>query len=338
MFVRRDRGLFELCMAALCLWAAYHHTPVGALVRMAAAQFFGAKSSARPVLAYFSGGHRMDGGGRPLELPLVPAAAAVTKAEAAGYGLHAALAQLPPGARQHADALARAHGLTPSDLVDKKRGPEACATLLARAMKDLGSEEVAVLATFTGPEPARYAHERAVASGQARPDLEALARGLPPGFEDAVQSANDALALSVAYGLEWPVSRTAPVTSPFGYRRHPTLHVRKLHTGVDLGVPIGTRVKAVADGVVRRASYDGVNGNILVVDHGRGVTTAYCHNDALLVREGQAVKAGAVIARSGNTGRSTGPHLHYQVEVGGRPVVPLAFRALQLPVAAGGSE
>ncbi len=324
-------------MAALCLWAAYHHTPVGALVRTAAAQFFGARTSARPVLAYFSGGHRVDGRGRPLELPVVPAAA-VTKAEASGYGLHAALAQLSPKARQPADALARAQGLSPTDLVDRQKGPKVCAALLARAARELGTEEAAVLAAFTGPEPARYALERAVASGQPRPDLEALARALPPGFEDAVQSAHDALALSVAYGLDWPLARTAPISSPFGYRRHPTLGVRKLHTGVDLAVPVGTKVRAVADGVVRRASYDGVNGNILVVDHGRNVTTAYCHNDALLVREGAVVKGGSVIARSGNTGRSTGPHLHYQLEVGGRPVDPLAFRALQLPVAAGGTE
>jgi len=117
------------------------------------------------------------------------------------------------------------------------------------------------------------------------------------------------------------------VTSPFGYRLHPVLGTRKLHTGVDLSVRVGTAVQAVADGTVRRASEDAVNGRVLIVDHGRGVTTAYCHNSELLVRPGQRVTRGELIARSGNTGRSTGPHLHYQLELAAQPVDPLRFRA-----------
>jgi murein DD-endopeptidase len=117
------------------------------------------------------------------------------------------------------------------------------------------------------------------------------------------------------------------VSSPFGYRTHPVLGTRKLHTGVDLAVPVGTPVLAVEAATVRRASQDAINGKVLILDHGRGVTTAYCHNSELLVRPGQRVALGEPIARSGNTGRSTGPHLHYQLELSAQPVDPLRFRS-----------
>ncbi|MFP2934140.1 M23 family metallopeptidase, partial [Pyxidicoccus sp. 3LG] len=133
--------------------------------------------------------------------------------------------------------------------------------------------------------------------------------------------------------LAWPVHEGARVTSPFGERIHPVLGTRKMHTGVDLGVPTGTAVVAVAEGVVRRASEDAVNGRVLVLDHGRGVTTAYCHNSELVVAVGQRVERGQLVARSGNTGRSTGPHLHYQLELAARPMDPLKFRSALRSVA-----
>ena len=114
---------------------------------------------------------------------------------------------------------------------------------------------------------------------------------------------------------------------------------RRLHSGVDLGVPIGTPVRAVADGIVRRASSDSVSGQLVLVDHGSGVSTIYCHNDELLVSEGDRVEKGQVIARSGNTGRSTGPHLHYQLDLPQGPVDPFRFRgARPVHVALGATE
>ena len=121
-------------------------------------------------------------------------------------------------------------------------------------------------------------------------------------------------------------------------REHPLLGGRRLHAGVDLGVMKGAPVRAVADGIVRRASTDGVNGRILVVDHGGGVVTSYCHNDELLVGDGDHVRRGQMIARSGNTGRSTGPHLHYQLDLAGEPVDPLRFRAQHPKTAVGASD
>ena len=112
----------------------------------------------------------------------------------------------------------------------------------------------------------------------------------------------------------------------------------RLHAGVDLGIAVGAPVRAVAAGVVRRASSDGVNGRIVVLDHGRGVSTLYCHNDALLVRSGERVTKGQVIARTGNSGLSTGPHLHYQLDLAGEPADPLRYRAERPRMAPGASD
>ena len=117
------------------------------------------------------------------------------------------------------------------------------------------------------------------------------------------------------------------LSSPFGDRNHPVLGVDRLHKGVDLSVPVGTPVHAAGAARVRRASEDDVNGRILVLDHGHGVSTLYLHNDALLVGRGSTVARQEVVAKSGNTGRSTGPHLHYQLELGGTAVDPMKYRA-----------
>ncbi|MBX5482030.1 MAG: M23 family metallopeptidase [Myxococcaceae bacterium] len=330
MFARRTRGLFEFLMTLLCLWAALYHTPMGAFVRRGMAKVFGVRTSARPLLAYFSGGATPHPGDRVLVVPEPPAfvgQSAITPALALGLGLKAALHQLPEDRRRPVQDLARLSGLDPAKLWDGTEGAATSATLLARTAERLGSEDAAVLAIFAGLEPARYAADRCRAEGMDAPTLEALARHLPPGFEDAVGEASDALAFGTAYGLAWPVPERTPVTSGFGVRIHPILGTKRLHTGVDLGIPAGSAVRVTADGVVRRASEDGVNGRVLIIDHGRGVTTAYCHNSVLLVQVGDVVRRGQVIARSGNTGRSTGPHLHYQLELHDQPVDPFAFRS-----------
>jgi len=331
MFPRRVKGLLDFCMATLCLWAAYHHTPAGALVRKAAAWATGTRSSARPLLAYYDGvsGTSVTS---PLVAPELPLARRLTDAEALAWGTHLALKSVDDRAREPVLALASELGVSSAALLDVKEGPGAAGTLHAALAKDFPGDEARLTALFAGRVPARYALERVRAEGGA-PTLERLASQLPPGFEDASVGAAQALALATAFGLAWPVHESARVTSPFGERHHPVLGRRKLHTGVDLGVPVGTAVVAVADGVVRRASEDAVNGRVLVVDHGRGVTTAYCHNSELLVTVGQRVTRGQRVARSGDTGRSTGPHLHYQLELAARPMDPLKFRTALRSVA-----
>ncbi|MCC6485635.1 MAG: peptidoglycan DD-metalloendopeptidase family protein [Armatimonadetes bacterium] len=112
------------------------------------------------------------------------------------------------------------------------------------------------------------------------------------------------------------------VSSGFGMRFHPILKKTKLHTGVDFACPSGTSVKAAASGTVIMAGWMGAYGNAVVIDHGGGVSTLYGHNSRVACRAGQEVKQGQVIAYSGSTGWSTGPHCHFEVRRNGVPVNP----------------
>ena len=115
------------------------------------------------------------------------------------------------------------------------------------------------------------------------------------------------------------------VSSTFGYRVSPFTSVKKMHEGLDLAAPKGTDVVAPADGVVTFSGVKGAYGNIIVVDHGYGLVTRYGHLSKVLVEPGQQVKRGSSIARVGNTGRSTGDHLHYEVRIDGVPVNPTRY-------------
>jgi murein DD-endopeptidase MepM/ murein hydrolase activator NlpD len=132
----------------------------------------------------------------------------------------------------------------------------------------------------------------------------------------------------LAYAGKWsgwgspPIRAAYRFTSGFGYRVHPTLGYWKMHNGVDLACPSGTPIHAAAAGRVVREGYDGINGNHVILDHGDGWSTAYCHCTHTVVGMGENVSAGQVIGYVGSTGRSTGPHLHYAVRQYGRFVDP----------------
>ncbi|MFM9874699.1 MAG: murein hydrolase activator EnvC family protein [Fimbriimonadaceae bacterium] len=113
------------------------------------------------------------------------------------------------------------------------------------------------------------------------------------------------------------------MSSGFGYRIHPISGTRKLHTGVDLASPSGTTIRAAGSGKVITASYIRGYGNTIVIDHGGGISTLYGHCSRLFASVGQSVKTGDKIAAVGSTGNSTGPHLHFEVRVNGKPVNPL---------------
>jgi len=117
--------------------------------------------------------------------------------------------------------------------------------------------------------------------------------------------------------LGWPVS--GPVTSGFGPRWG------RMHEGIDVAVGSGTAVRASAAGTVIYAGWLGGYGNLVVVDHGGGLSTAYAHNSSFASSEGQAVSAGEVVSYSGNTGNSSGPHVHFEVRVNGSAVDPLGY-------------
>lgn len=109
-------------------------------------------------------------------------------------------------------------------------------------------------------------------------------------------------------------------------RRHPVLRITRPHKGIDIAAPVGEPILAPAAGRVRHAGFkSGGYGNVVEVDHGFGYVTRFAHASKVLVREGQEVKRGETIAEVGATGLVSGPHLHYEVEVGGRPVDPLNF-------------
>ena len=117
----------------------------------------------------------------------------------------------------------------------------------------------------------------------------------------------------------------SPISSRFGYRFHP-IHKRRLHhDGVDFSTPRGSKIHAPGNGVVRYTGYHGGYGKKVVIDHGYGYKTVYAHLSKILVRKGQKVVRGEVIALSGNTGISTGPHLHYEVHRNNRKVNPSAY-------------
>ncbi|MCS7164388.1 MAG: M23 family metallopeptidase [Thermodesulfovibrio sp.] len=123
--------------------------------------------------------------------------------------------------------------------------------------------------------------------------------------------------------IGWPVK--GEITSNFGKRQNPKYGYEEIHTGIDISVPSGTEVKATADGIVVFSGYQGRNGNVVVIKHGYGFTTVYAHNKQNLVSVGQKVKRGDVIAISGSTGFTTGPHLHYEVWKNNLPVNPLSY-------------
>lgn len=115
------------------------------------------------------------------------------------------------------------------------------------------------------------------------------------------------------------------ITSPWGDRVHPISGEVKHHAGVDIGVDYGTPIVASADGVVTMASWYGGYGKAVMIDHGSGIKTLYGHNSKILVKEGDIVKQGQVVALAGSTGYSTGPHCHFEVLQDGNDINPFTF-------------
>ncbi|RJT37527.1 M23 family metallopeptidase [Mesorhizobium waimense] len=125
-----------------------------------------------------------------------------------------------------------------------------------------------------------------------------------------------------------PLANPAPghsVTSPFGVRTDPILGTAALHSGMDFRAPIGMAAKVTAPGVVVKAGWNGGYGRMVEVDHGNGFATRYGHLSEIDVTVGQKLAAGDVIGKTGSSGRSTGPHLHYEVRHNGEAVDPLRF-------------
>ncbi len=121
----------------------------------------------------------------------------------------------------------------------------------------------------------------------------------------------------------WPV--TGWVTSDFGFRTNPFTGLTQMHEGLDISNRVGTPIIAPADGIVSDIGNDQVHGRILVISHGFGMTSRYSHLSKVMVRTGQKVKRGDKLAEVGMSGKTTGPHLHYEVRLNGIPVNPMRY-------------
>lgn len=125
--------------------------------------------------------------------------------------------------------------------------------------------------------------------------------------------------------LYWPTDSTT-ITSEFGLRERPTPTASTNHAGIDIGVPESTNVYATEAGTVITAAFNDSEGNYIEIDHGNGYVSRYLHNSEFVVSVGTTVEKGQVIAKSGNTGNSTGPHLHFEIRYNGEAIDPLSFK------------
>jgi hypothetical protein len=164
-------------------------------------------------------------------------------------------------------------------------------------------------------------------SAEVRVDLGALIRRanlLASSFKEAA----DSLALHSARLAATPsiMPTQGWLSSAFSaMRTHPILHMARPHEGIDVSAPMGSPIEAPAAGVVTDAGWENGYGNTITINHGFGIVTKFAHASKLLVKTGQRVSRGQRIALVGNSGLATGPHLHYEVHVNGRPVNPLKY-------------
>jgi len=203
---------------------------------------------------------------------------------------------------------------------------------IERARNEIASRKAELTHTRTAIEGresallgARADRRAALASINSNVDrLEDVESSLQQKLQEQIAEATGGVALPAgpigapsAAGLIWPVD--GPITSGYGYRWG------SLHEGIDIAVPEGTPIRAAAAGTVIIAAYTGGYGNYTCVDHGGGLSTCYGHQSSFAVSVGDSVGQGDIIGYSGNTGHSTGPHLHFEVRINGASTDPLGY-------------
>ena len=197
------------------------------------------------------------------------------------------------------------------------------------------NEQLATLQTFASEVSVAYGLKR-------RPETSADVAngpGLTPSFRESLTEYNFLQSASISklyrnYPKQWQ-TKVRPslwpvegrLMSPFGVRTDPFSGEGSIHTGVDLAAPMGTSVRAAADGIVVHTDWESGYGRLVIIDHGNGLQTYYGHLSRFEVIPGQEVRRGDPIGRSGASGRVTSPHLHYEVRIGGTPVNPYTFLA-----------
>ncbi|PZU84426.1 MAG: hypothetical protein DI527_22800 [Chelatococcus sp.] len=184
----------------------------------------------------------------------------------------------------------------------------------------------------TGIDTDRLAAQIGVASGVGGPFVPFKIDASAGPFEARLSSLQPRIAtvmrlrgLTEKLPLARPMSGDTEFTSNFGYRLDPFTRSPAMHTGVDFRGEPGAPVRATAPGKVVSAEYSGGYGNMVEIEHAGGITTRYAHLSAINVAVGQSVTTGAVVGRVGSTGRSTGPHLHYETRINDEPLDPTRF-------------
>ncbi len=225
-------------------------------------------------------------------------------------------------AADHLDPSARL-ALIEGSLDQIESGQTKALATVDRAAERSASRDAAIVAE-TGLDPAKLSlpHGQGGVGGPYIPaEIDASDPALTRVARD-VATAERLKALMSFVPLRMPLSGDPTLTSPFGYRADPFLGRLALHPGVDLAEAYGAEIHAAAAGRVVHAGPAGGYGIMVEIDHGNGLATVYAHMSEALVEEGEAVDKSAVLGRLGSTGRSTGPHLHYEVRVDGEPVDP----------------
>ena len=154
-------------------------------------------------------------------------------------------------------------------------------------------------------------------------DIEKRAADQESAFKDLLRAFRDRSVLLAHTPSIWPVKGW--LSSSFGYRRSSFTNRREFHAGIDIVAREGTPIFAPADGVIISAKWSGGYGKIIQIQHMQGIVTKFAHNNVNLAKVGQRVRRGDIIAKVGSTGRSTGPHLHYEVRINGVAVNPRLY-------------
>ncbi len=194
---------------------------------------------------------------------------------------------------------------------------DAIMTILARTGVKVAADEVAETAAVPGDDDA-------IGGPFVEPETTEAFDSSLVGLDTALGRLESVRSQARKLPFNNP-SPASDITSSFGNRLDPFLGRLALHAGIDFRAPTGTRILATAPGTVITAGKTGGYGNMVEIDHGNGITTRYAHLSTILVNAGDKITAGEAIARSGSTGRSTGPHLHYEVRLNGEAVDPMRF-------------
>ncbi|MGE6743129.1 M23 family metallopeptidase [Allorhizobium pseudoryzae] len=209
------------------------------------------------------------------------------------------------------EQFARIHGLT----ADADRKAQAMAAIMRRTGVDLPAQDQA-------------ATDGNSKNGLGGPFVEPIGVNAFDASLDRLDLALTRLDTVRQTAKELPFSNPAPgrdITSPFGNRIDPFLGRLALHAGIDFQADVGASVRATGSGKVTAAGYSGGYGNMVEIDHGQGITTRFGHLSGILVSVGDQVEAGQIIGRAGSTGRSTGPHIHYEIRRNGDAIDPMRF-------------